>query len=310
MAVWRLHTKTGNKDERIATFCLAQGIIALGWSLIDTPDEERDCIKTFEQYLKYAEAYTKENSAYQNGINSVKRMYYQMKPGDLIWIRDEGLYYLGRVGEGSEWQFNSGKEAKKYDMANQRTNIEWLEKPFDESEVPGAVTTAFISRRTLQPINKNGVREFSEIIYNRFAGRHIYDTEWQINQDSFYSLISPTDCEDLLCMWLYEKYGYICIPSTNKTSTQKYECVLLDPKTEKRIYIQVKNGHESLNAKDYTKLSEIGEVWLLTTRGQVINPDNLPNIKAADPKALYAFATENGKTVPPAIKKWISPDKN
>lgn len=77
--------------------------------------------------------------------------------------------------------------------------------------------------------------------------------------------------DDLLCMWLYHKYGYICIPSTNKLSTQLYECVLLDPKTGEHIYIQVKNGNVEINADDYEQLQ--GDTWFLTTKGRVINAE-------------------------------------
>lgn len=32
-----------------------------------------------------------------------------------------------------------------------------------------------------------------------------------------------------MALWLFDTKGYVCIPSTNKIATPKYECVLVDP---------------------------------------------------------------------------------
>ena len=40
-----------------------------------------------------------------------------------------------------------------------------------------------------------------------------------------YNCLSPSDCEDLVCLYLYDKANYIAIPSTNKIATELYECV-------------------------------------------------------------------------------------
>ena len=158
------------------------------------------------------------------------------------------------------------------DAANQLTNIRWIRfAQADESTVPGAISTAFIKGSTLQRINKPGVDEFSKLLYNREMGKRIYDVQFELTEPNFYSMLSPSDCEDLLCMWLYAKYGYICIPSTNKLATQLYECVLLDPKTGEHIYIQVKNGNVEIDADDYKQLQ--GITWLFTTKGRVINAE-------------------------------------
>ena len=35
-------------------------------------------------------------------------------------------------------------------------------------------------------------------------------------QQLFYDCLSPNDCEDLVCLYLYDRKGYVTIPSTNK----------------------------------------------------------------------------------------------
>lgn len=123
--------------------------------------------------------------------------------------------------------------------------------------------------------------------------------------NKFYSLLTTNDSEDLLCMWLYHKYGYICVPSTNKIATEKYECVLLNPDNGNPIYIQVKKGRDNLNAEDYVNLN--GEVWLLTTEGEVFNHKHYDNINKVNPEDLYQFAIseEADNILPKSIKNWV-----
>lgn len=303
MALWRLQTKTS--EARISEYCKDNNIVAFGWSLrgMDIPINEINSIKTFEQYLSYAEKVYEKKA-----LGNVKRLHDKVREGDLIWIKDNGKYYIGRVDKNSKWIFNTSKEAFDLDACNQLTNIQWYSyKESDESMVPGAVATSFIKGHTFQQIRFNGAIVYSSLLYDKLVGTNFYsDKKLNLNEDDFYSLLSPDDCEDLLCLWLYHKYGYVCIPSTNKKSTQLYECVLIDPKTGKHVYIQVKKGSDSIDANDYTDLK--GEVWFLTTEGTVnnFNHDNDSNMHIAEPEKLLEFALseESNNIMSSQIKTW------
>lgn len=301
MSIWRLQTNTSKGD--ISKYCIKNSIAAVGWSLSEKniPPSALNGI-TFEDYCNYAEDL-------YNHYDSVSRLYY-LNENDLIWMKSEGIYYIARVSSKSKWHFCVDDEAINLDACNQMSDIKWLECG-DESSVPGAITTAFIRGSTFQRIWKAGVKEFSELIFNEQSKTNQYDTKIELNQDTFYSLISPSDCEDLLCMWLFNTYGYVCIPSTNKIATQKYECVLLDPASGKHIYIQVKNGEINLNSKDYYNIFSNSEFWLLSTKGTVQIDDSHKNVRRADPTALFEFACEdkNENIIPPSIKYWIAFDK-
>ena len=249
MEVWRLQVKTGNKN--IAKYCIENHVAAMGWSLKELPESERKNIKnikTFEDYCKYADKVYKSYA-------SVKRLKEQVKENDIIWMhsRDEGKYYFGRVKKESKWIFNS-EAAEKKDAGNQLTNIDWYEASTraDEESVPGAIATALIKGSTLQRINKDGVKEYSQLLYNKIHDpekeQFTYEKPHLCLDKHFYMLLSPSDVEDLLALRLYAEKKYVCIPSTNKIATAKYECVLVDPESEKRkhIYIQVKNGKVDL----------------------------------------------------------------
>jgi hypothetical protein len=204
--------------------------------------------------------------------------------------------------------FASDGVAERYDAANQVTNIDWVEVG-DESTVPGAVPVALIGFSTFQRINKEGIREFSQLIYNKKKGiEHYKNVVVDKSVDEFYTLISPTDCEDLLCMYLYAQKGYICIPSTNKKSTELYECVLVNPNDGMRVYIQVKEFNspsEVLDAIDYKDLQ--GEVWFFLHRGTLNNISKYPNMHLVESNTLFDFArsVKAKNILPKSILYWL-----
>lgn len=311
MEVWRLQVNTG--EDSIAEYCIKNNVAAMGWSLKELPESERKNlknIKTFEDYCKYADKVYKRYA-------SVKRLKEQVKENDIIWMhsRKEGKYYFGRVKKESEWIFNSDA-AEERDAGNQLTNIDWYEASTkaDEQSVPGAIATAFIKGSTLQRINKDGVKEYSQLLYNKIHDpekeQFTYEKPNLCLDKHFYMLLSPSDVEDLLALSLYAEKGYVCIPSTNKIATAKYECVLVDPESEKRkhIYIQVKKGKVDLEASDYVNLAKDGdEVYLLTTEGEVKNADKYENITAVNPDEIYRFATDPKykNIIPEHVLYWI-----
>lgn len=311
MEVWRLQVKTGNKN--IAKYCIENHVAAMGWSLKELPESERKNIKnikTFEDYCKYADKVYKSYA-------SVKRLKEQVKENDIIWMhsRNEGKYYFGRVKKESKWIFNS-EAAEKKDAGNQLTNIDWYEASTraDEESVPGAIATALIKGSTLQRINKDGVKEYSQLLYNKIHDpekeQFTYEKPHLCLDKHFYMLLSPSDVEDLLALRLYAEKKYVCIPSTNKIATAKYECVLVDPESEKRkhIYIQVKKGKVDLEASDYVNLAKDGnEVYLLTTEGRVKNADKYKNITAVNPDEIYRFAIDPKykNIIPEHVLYWI-----
>lgn len=317
MEVWRLQTNTDSVDGlKIADICLRDKILALGWSLKDShlPKESKDeiiyargKIKTFEDYEKVIKDYKVYSG---RGIGSVYRLYYNVKIGDLVWMRKDGIYYLGRVEEGSQWRYCSQQSALDKDASNQRTNVAWIAVG-DESAVPGAVATSLIRGSTLQRVLKDGVKEFSQLLYNKLFGKDVYkEIRLKTSEHTFYSLLSTDDCEDLLCLWLYEKYGYIVIPSTNKKATELYECVLRNPKNGASIYVQVKIN-TVINAAEYRHLP--GVVYLFSTSNNIANKDSIgSNINIIDSKILYEFAmADTSKNIlSTSIVHWVEFLKN
>ena len=312
MTIWRLHVNTSGGN--CADVCFKNKVMAMGWSITDRHIEnftearkkkiceQRVNINSYEDYEKLIKKWkVYDGKSYVPA--TVRKLYWEVKPDDLVWIRYKGIYYLGRVGDTSQWVFDQDNLQK--DAAIQRTDIEWLAVG-DESTVPGFVATAFIKGKTLQRINSEAVQIFSQHYYNTKIGKeHYQGLTIEANPEKFYDLLSPTDCEDLVCAYLFSEYKYIVIPSTNKKSTELYECVLLDPKDRSHIYIQVKKGNVSIDANEFRHLQ--GKVFLFTSGGTVNNLDsNNENIEQISPEKLFDFAMSDAakNIVSDSISYW------
>lgn len=307
MAIWRLQVNTSSAN--IAEYCIEHHVAAMGWGLFKTSEELRKSVKTFSDYEKLAKIE-------YGTFDSVKRLHNDVKESDIIWMRDEnrGKYFFARVKSSSRWVFNL--DAGNIDATNQLTDIDWYPASdmADEESVPGAITTAFIARATLQRIKKDGIETYSQLLYNKVHDENLDPFRYpspepplSLCESHFYSMLQPQDIEDLLAIWLYDKKKYICIPSTNKLGTPLYECVLVDPNdfNRKHIYIQAKKGRKNINADEYSDLR--GEIYLLTTEGKVENEDKYDNIISVNPSEIFQFATDPNKAhiIPENVLYWI-----
>lgn len=299
--IWRV--QTNRLDEHDHKYSLApqfieRQIIGIGWHV-----DYQDSPILPGPYTD--KAVYEQLAVQQHGtVPALVRNLWAIQPGDFIWLRDAGIYYLGLVTPESHWQYQATPATLTADYPNQLTDIDW-QRVGDESAVPGKVTTAFIASRTLQRINDDNIRQFSQLKFKQRAN-------FEMNEATFYSCLGSAQLEDLLALWLFVNKGYVVVPSTDKKSTELYECVLIDPKIpDKKIFIQVKLGQVDLNADDFRHLAtDNNEVWLVSTAGIVRNIKKDDHIypKMAVPDfvhALYEFAKTTA-WLPAAIKDWFT----
>ena len=103
--VWRLQTRTDSNDgKKISTYCREKSIAAVGWSInddqikaynaeaFDKIQSIRASIKSKDIYYKVLEEYNLFNIKAGKKIVAVETLE-RVKPGDYIWMRDNGIYY-------------------------------------------------------------------------------------------------------------------------------------------------------------------------------------------------------------------------
>jgi hypothetical protein len=118
----------------------------------------------------------------------------------------------------------------------------------------------------------------------------------------FFGLLSPMEHEDLAAIYLQVQRGYAVLPSSSKSSTQAYECVLVHRETGERAALQVKSGAAGL---DVSSLSELpSKVFVIVAEGasDVAPPANVELIDRAD---LLAFARTQRQLMPQRIQEFM-----
>lgn len=298
--IWVLKTTTSG--GRIAKPCIEKNVAAVGWS-INESDKMIEKVYSFDDYIDKA-------SLLYDDLSKVRALVTKVKVNDLIWIRDpdEGYYYVGRRVESSTWKYSMDVNDIKLDMQNQLTNIIWY-KVGDESDVPGIITCQFHRRgQTLYSINdgRESAVRYSTKIYNELCKDSIYNCkEIKYDKDNFFYMLSSDEVEDLIYFYLYDKNGYIVVPSSNKIGTPNYEYVLLDTKNpEKRVYVQSKNGVIELNADNYIGLANDQNEFYLFTRGNVVGKGNKNIVRITD-EELFNWLQNENIIVSEAIRNWL-----
>lgn len=239
----------------------------------------KDYVIDFQSYKeKWIELYSPNQNWNNQGVH---HLFESVQKGDYIWTRLNGVYYVAEVPDNpiNLFHIDDSERAIQYDCVIQLKNIQWVKCGTEES-VPGSVSTFTSNRNSLVRVDNsetclNGFTAtslFTNIILHPDNKLYIQDRRMILN------LIGPSGFEDIVALWLYDKYNYVVIPSTNKKSTQTYEFVLLNGAkindeyvSRKRVYIQAKNGSVNLNLKDYIHLLENAndELWLITSGGKI-----------------------------------------
>lgn len=289
--VWRLNIKTDSSESvDPCKFCINKGILGVGWPV----DSEEEI--TWENYYKLGENkyYNKGDKGWWPAINAIKN---RMQINDLCWTRDcQGIYYLGRVT--GDWIYCGDLEYRKADVVNIR-DCDW--KMIGEVDsVPGKVLNSFIPSRTVQVVDNDSVRLYSQYLFNSLSTTNYYFLK-SVNTDLF-SLISSNDCEDIIGIFLQEKKGYRIIPSSCKSDTAGYEFILKHRYTGKTAIVQVKQGNVDLNIDNYSNLTS--EVYLFTSHGKYTGK-TANNVHCIDVAEIRNFVISNQNIMSDRLTTWI-----
>jgi hypothetical protein len=205
-----------------------------------------------------------------------------MRIGDLVWTRtSDGNYSLGRIT--SNWTYDYSDLATDTDICTTRT-CNWVKVGLVDN-VPGKIVSSFMPARTLQSINGETVIKYSQLIYDGLTDQSNYHSDLLAFSDIF-SLLSPSDCEDVVGLYLQIECDYLLYPSSCKSDTLAYEYELIHRVSAEGAVVQVKSGNESLNRDNYQSIE--GKVFLFACNGEYHGED-YSHVKCLQSQQLQAF---------------------
>jgi hypothetical protein len=280
---WKVKGRGLYNDVRVQSskYFIEHNCVSCGWGYpaIQNPNTVVDFLSYKQAWL---DMYGKDRNWNYQGVH---HLFESVQKGDFLWTRLDGEYYVAEVPDHpvNLFQVDLSLEAKEKDSVVQISNIHW-KKCGTEDTVPGSISTFSSNRNAIVRVDNRETAQNGYSPSSLFSKSVLYPGEVELVKDRkmILQFIGPSGLEDLIALWLYDNYQYVVIPSTNKKSTQTYEFVLVDGSKKdgkynhyKRIYIQAKNGDNDLKFADYSGLLNDGdEVWLVTSFGKIIGPNN------------------------------------
>lgn len=318
-----------------APFFIEKGVLSAGWSFKDTPEmrvEAVEKIHTFSDCRKFFDE-TSNKFGWNKKWNkqSVHYLFDNLQAGDFVWLKNKGTYWVTQVPQEpkSMFKFDMSEQFMAADSVAHIGPLEWVEVG-GEDTVPGSVTTAKGRlQAAMQRIdNRDEAIDLGDDVYTTTSliaksaiDKHndISPIRFEIPKTQIFNLMGAIGLEDLVAFWLYSEYGYVVIPSTNKISTELYEFVMVDARgrTDKKIYLQTKNGKVDLYSGDYKHLLREGlndEVWLVTREGSIDGDVSLKfarqtrdGVERHDFNELtdYIFDKQIEAILPPLVQVWL-----
>ena len=293
MNIWRMNIKT-DAEEGIdpSKFCIRRNILGVGWQV------NEDVLIDWDAY--YAEGkkkyYEKGDRGWWPAVNAIRN---RMAFDDLCWTRDgDGNYYIGKIV--GEWKYCSDVDFRRADVVNVRP-CKWFPTGGVDS-VPGKVLNSFRAPRTVQAVYDETVSFYSKLIYNKLSEKDAYDLSSQDDLDLF-ALIGPEDCEDIVAIFLQEKFGYRLIPSSCKLDTKMTEFVLRKP--DGKAHVQVKQGAVDIHLDEFAHdPCDPCEWFLFTTNGRYVGRGH-DHLHCLDPSNTRDFALANRELMPSRVQTFI-----
>lgn len=303
MKTIRLNLKTGVKPpltfKDVLDFCEKTNIVGVGWPAVTTKSMDEGEIRN-----EIIANYNKESvPSALKAINGIRRL----SSGDLVWTRiggDASQYYLCKVSN-QLWTDRKITEDHKLHDIGHFVSAKWLSVSTVDF-VPGKVVNSFLTGSTVQQVN--GVDIISRKIWNSLSlDTSDHYPEENLSVDHFWDLISSEDLECLVLLYLQKK-GYFLISTTVKSSTAKFEGVLVHSDGTHRCFPQIKIG-TSINQMDYVQVLEknyADRVVLFTTSENYGEKEKSnPRISCLSKEEIMDFIRNNRNILPGSINHWL-----
>jgi hypothetical protein len=284
MKIWRFHIRPSSEDTNPVKFCIKRGIVGFGWPVDKVPISKSEYLELGENKYGY--------SGWRKAANALLN---RVKKDDLIWFRGfDNVYYLSRIT--GDWEYSSDEENRKADIINFRD----AEIYQVGTNVPGKLVNSFIPGATLQGSNSETLAEYSKNLFNDLSGTKRYSRE---NKEyDLFELLSYTDLEDLVALYLQIEKELIFVPSSrgkrNDTLFFEYELI---SKNSQQYYAQVKSGNYKIDRNKYKEFPY--PIYLFSPAGY--SGRELENTTSISIQEMRQFIKKHMRLLPDSLKNWI-----
>lgn len=307
--VWRTKLRSLSADhEQQVAYCLTTNQVGFGWSPAGVKSGRGK-----EKLDQVCSAVAKEKwpNWGQQGSRQIRR-FAEADHGDYVWVRDtKGHYLLCRL-EGP-WRFVSAQDNPKSGELDlhQLRKVRWAKKSLMPQDAPGVLVNAFSGPgESWCHVGRGDNRdEFARWTHNYFwrllnGGRP--STLSVQPEIAIASMLTWSELEDIVLVWLQWEHDYVLVPSSRGASTPHFECVLVARKGRGRAKPQVKTG--------VLNWDSLGKSLVRNERGFGFSAKGLyrgtktKQCVEIDIDDLIAFATSSDgrRLLPDSVLRWFS----
>lgn len=292
--LFRMHIKPATKESDLFEFCMKNGIVGSGWRLkTEVPTDLNDYVE------KGRQLYLNRN------FTSMVNRYKEMRVGDLIWVRNKGIYYICEIRDNKQscvWQYWATSDGEKYDIGSY-VNVNF-KKVGTIDKVPGKIVDCFRSSRAIQKIHDETMLLYTEKLCG-LGGSVVC-----LKEHTVFDFLQPEDMEELISLYLQVEKNCLVYTSTNKLDTAMYEFVATTRDGKEKFYPQVKTGDVSLNCENYEDIIKAPEnkVCLFALSERYENYDKKKHdgrIILMYKNEIEAFMHEHKQLLPKRISSWM-----
>lgn len=284
MNLWRLHIRPSSEGTNPVKFCIEKGIVGFGWRVDKVPTSKKEYLEMGENEWGYT-GWRRASNALLNRVQE----------DDLLWFRGfDNIYYISRIT--SDWEYSIDVEYRNADIINFR-NAEIYKVG---TNVPGKLVNSFIPSSTLQVSRSRTLIEYSKSLFNDLSGSKKYLRENEVYD--LFDLLSYTDIEDLVALYLQIEKKLIFVPSSRgkRNDTLFFEYQLIS-KDSKEYYAQVKSGNHKIDRNLYKEFPY--HIYLFASAGYL--GDELENTTSISIQELNQFIKKNMRLLPTSLQNWI-----
>jgi hypothetical protein len=303
MQTWKFSIKP-DSDKGFDPFlkCRELGLVGIGWSHGYEERQPKD-------YEEAKDLIKKQWGAAE--ISQIHKLFYEIMPGDHLWMQKYGHYYLCVAGAKKFIGREICEDFRRFDLGH-AIEAKWLKVP--DELVCGSVQRGTIAQRMIQRIylseaetrlnqfiesNLNTNPSWFPVVDNAAVSR-ILDT---IEEESLFGLMSPDDVEDIVASKLQTE-EWILIKSTCFRSKPQFEFSMINNNGVTGL-VQVKSGKQpsSLNPSEYREYLRGGNrIFLFTTNPTPYMGEPVDNVYCLARGEIIGWMKNHSMLLTPPVK--------
>jgi hypothetical protein len=285
-ALYALSFDVGSDSSPAFEFCRDGGFLGVGWGVtsepLDWPTYEHHAIERY------------------GAVHPAVREIHDLPEGSLIWTRDpaDGTYYLAKVT--GPWRYLRSRAAQECGVHNVRS-VRIVACP-SGSQVPDTIARQFVGDWTIQRIDDESAARRSGSLFAALAPDS-GDGAPTLDQ-VLTGYLDDDDVENLVCVYLQNRLGYLLRPTSAGPGIAANEYVLRDAHRHEAL-VWARRGHSRVPRDARSLPTDAVDQVFVFSPTDTYGPDPAPNVTEIDYEDIIGFIRTERWSLPQSVEHLV-----